>query len=72
MLSRTNKIYNNLEFNAINLKLDNDENSKRSKIIKTIKDFISNNIDFKGNNNNFDNILCNVLYFFDILIVQNI
>ena len=72
MLSRTNKIYNNLEFNVTNVKLDNDESSKRSKIIKTIKDFISNNIDFKGNNNNFDTILCNVLYFFDILIVQNI
>ena len=71
MLSRTNKIYDNFELILINIKLDKDENYKRTKIIKNLKDFISNNIAFKSNNNDFNFIFCNVIYFFDFLIIQN-
>ena len=71
MLTRTNNIYDIFQLNVNNLKLDNDECTKRSKIIRNIKDFIANNIYFNTNNNNFDNIFCNVIYFFDLLIIQN-
>jgi len=72
MLIRTNKIYESLQFNALNLKLDNEDFSKRTKIIKNIKDFIELNIVFKNNSNiNEDNIICDTIYFFDLLIIQN-
>ena len=69
MLHRTNKIYDIFQINTNNLKLDNEEYSKRAKIIRNIKDFISNNILF--NNNKTDNFFCDVIYFFDLLIIQN-
>lgn len=72
MLIRTNKIYESLQFNALNLKLDNEEFSKRAKIIKNIKDFIELNVVFKKNSNvTEDNIICDTIYFFDLLIIQN-
>ena len=71
MLNRTNKIYDAFQFNLINIKLDNDEYSKRAKIIKNIKDFISKNIIFKNNNITPENIFCDVIYFFDLLIIKN-
>ena len=70
MLNRTNNIYENFQLNLNNFKLDNDEYSKRCKIIRNIKDFISNNI-FIKNNNSSDNIFCDVIYFFDLLIIKN-
>ena len=70
MLIKTNKLYDNIQYNINNLKLENDEYSIRSKIIKNIKDFISNNISLK-NNKNHDYIFCNVIYLFDLLIIQN-
>ena len=72
MLIRTNKIYESLQFNALNLKLDNEEFSQRAKIIKNIKDFIESNVVFKNNSNvTEDNIICDTIYFFDLLIIQN-
>ena len=72
MLIRTNKIYESLQFNTLNLKLDNEEFSKRAKIIRSIKDFIELNVVFKNNSNvNEDNIICDTIYFFDLLIIQN-
>ena len=71
MLNRTNKIYDIFQISANNIKLDNEEYSKRAKIIRNIKDFISNNILFSNNKINSDNFLCDVIYFFDLLIIQN-
>ena len=71
MLYRTNKIYDIFQINTNNLKLDNEEYTKRSKIIRNIKDFISNNILFNNNKMNSDNFFCDVIYFFDLLIIQN-
>ena len=72
MLIRTNKIYESLQFNTLNLKLDNEEFSKRAKIIRNIKDFIVLNVVFKNNSNvTEDNIICDTIYFFDLLTIQN-
>ncbi len=71
MLNRTNIIYNTLLINTSNFKLDNDEYSKRAKIIKNVKDFITINLLHNNKNINRDNILLEVIYFFDLLIIQN-
>ena len=65
-LKRTNNIYENFYYNQIDIKLDNEQNSKRSKIIKYIKDFIEVNINY-----NKTAIFCEIIFFFDLLIIQN-
>ena len=71
MLSSTNKIYDIFQINPTSIKLDNEDYSKRAKAIKNIKDFISINILYTNNKTNSDNIFCEVLYYFDLLIIQN-
>ena len=71
MLNSTNKIYDIFQINPTSIKLDNEDYSKRAKAIKNIKDFISINILYTNNKTNSDNILCEVLYYFDLLIIQN-
>jgi hypothetical protein len=71
MLTKTKKLYDNVQLNINTLKLENDEYSKRAEIIKNIKDFITNNISLKNNNKNLESIFCNVIYLFDLLILQN-
>ena len=71
MLTRTNKLYENLDFNQIDIKLDNEQFSKRAKIIKYIKDFIEVNITFKKTVKNKNIIFCEVIFLFDLLIIQN-
>ena len=65
-LKKTNNIYENFYYNQIDIKLDNEQTSKRSKIIKYIKDFIEVNI-----NHNKTAIFCEIIFFFDLLIIQN-
>ena len=71
MLTRTNKLYENLDCNQIDIKLDNEQFSKRAKIIKYIKDFIEINITFKKAVKNKNIIFCEVIFLFDLLIIQN-
>ena len=71
MLNRTNKIYKTYFINLSNIKLDTDEYTKRTKIIKSIKDFISINLLHNNKNINRDNILLEVIYYFDLIIIQN-
>ena len=71
MLTRTNKSYENLDCNQIDIKLDNEQFSKRAKIIKYIKDFIEINITFKKAVKNKNIIFCEVIFLFDLLIIQN-
>ena len=66
VLKKTNNIYENFYYNQIDIKLDNEQTSKRSKIIKYIKDFIEVNI-----NHNKTAIFCEIIFFFDLLIIQN-
>ena len=63
MLTRTNKLYENLDCNQIDIKLDNEQFSKRAKIIKYIKDFIEINITFKKAVKNKNIIFCEVIIF---------
>ena len=65
-LKRTNTIYENFYYNQIDIKLEHEEISKRTKIIKYIKDFIETNIDF-----NKCEVFCEIIFFFDLLIIQN-
>ena len=71
ILTRTNKLYENLDCNQIDIKLDNDQFSKRAKIIKYIKDFIEINITFKKTVKNQNIIFCEIIFLFDLLIIQN-
>ena len=65
-LKRTNTIYENFYYNQIDIKLEHEEISKRTKIIKYIKDFIETNIGF-----NKCEVFCEIIFFFDLLIIQN-
>ena len=65
-LKRTNTTYENFYYNQIDIKLDNGQTSKRTKIIKYIKDFIENNI-----SNNKSEIFCEIIFFFDLLIIYS-
>ena len=65
-LKRTNTIYENFYYNQIDIKLEHEEISKRTKIIKYIKDFIETNVDF-----NKCEVFCEIIFFFDLLIIQN-
>ena len=65
-LKRTNTIYENFYYNQIDIKLEHEQISKRTKIIKYIKDFIETNI----NCNKYE-IFCEIIFFFDLLIIQN-
>ena len=71
MFVRTNELYEELDFNKNDIKLSNEDNTKRSIIIKNIKDFIEINIYIKNSVRNKDSILCEFIYFFDLLIIQN-
>ncbi len=71
MIIRTNKLYQNFYNNKINIKLDNDQLSKRTKIINYINDFIEVNINFKNSNKIKDTIFCEIIFLFDLLIIQN-
>ena len=72
MINRTNKMYDSFQFNSNYLKLDNNEYCTRAKIIKNIKDFIFNNSIFQNNSKKSpDNTYCEIIYFFDLLIIQN-
>ena len=71
MIIRTNKLYQNFYNNKINIKLDNDQLSKRTKIINYIIDFIEVNINFKNSIKNKDTIFCEIIFLFDLLIIQN-
>ena len=60
MLNESNKIFNDINFEYLNVKLNEEQNQKRFKIINEIKLFLSvNKINF---------LLCDVIYLFDILI----
>ena len=65
-LKRTNTIYENFYYNQIDIKLEHEEISKRTKITKYIKDFIETNIGF-----NKCEVFCEIIFFFDLLIIQN-
>ena len=71
MLMTTNRLYENFDYNQIDIKLDNEQFSKRTKIIKYIKDFIEKNIAYKNSVKNKDIIFCEIIFIFDLLIIQN-
>ena len=71
MIIKTNKLYENLYKNQVNIKLDIEQSSKRAKIIKYIDDFIEANIRFKNSFKNKDTIFCEIIFLFDLLIINN-
>ena len=71
MIIKTNKLYENLYKNQVNIKLDIEQSSKRAKIIKYIDDFIEANIRFKNSFKNRDTIFCEIIFLFDLLIINN-
>ena len=71
ILNKTNKIYDDYHYNQINIKLENEQNAKRTKVIKYINDFIEKNIKLNNLEKNKDNIFCEIIYIFDLLLIQN-
>ena len=71
MLQHTNTIYENFSYNQADTKLDNEQIAKRSKVVKYIKDFIEENLNQKTCTKDRDIILCKIIFFFDLLIIQN-
>ena len=70
MFKRTNKIYDDYYYyNPTDINLDNEQLTNRTKIINLIKDFIDENLNYKKCNK--DVILCEIIYIFDLLIINN-
>ena len=63
MLNESNKIFETIQFDIKNIKLDKEQNKKRFKIINQIKLFLTvNKINF---------LLCDVIYLFDVLLIKS-
>ena len=71
MLLRTNKLYEYLDNILNEIKLENEQYRKRTEIIKNIKYFIEVNITIKNSDKTKDLIFCEIIYFFDLLIIFN-
>ena len=70
MFKRANKIYDDYYYcNPTDINLDNEQLTNRTKIINLIKDFIDENLNYKKCNK--DVILCEIIYIFDLLIINN-
>ena len=71
ILDKTNKINDDYHYNQLNIKLENEQNAKRTKVIKYINDFIEKNVKLNNLEKNKDIIFCEIIYIFDLLLIQN-